>query len=60
MLRIYEINGATYQFEEGTQPPNAKLCEPKAVDRPTESKQAPAMQNKARAPRTKSVMRDGR
>lgn len=60
MLRIYEINGSTYQYEEGTQPPNAKLFEQKAVDR-AENKSAPALENKARrSPRTKSVMRDGR
>lgn len=57
MLRIYEINGATYQYEEGTQPANAKLVESaKKIER----KEAPAMQNKARSPRTKSVMLDGR
>ena len=57
MLRIYEINGATYQYEEGTQPANAKLVE---SARKIERKEAPALDNKARAPRTKSVMRNER
>ena len=39
MLKIYEYNGHTYQYEEGTQPEGAKLVEePKAKKRTTANK----------------------
>ena len=45
MLKIYEYNGLTYQFEEGKQPNGAKEVKPK--------EQKPA--NKSRTTRTKKV-----
>lgn len=45
MLKIYEYNGLTYQFEEGTQPNGAKEVKSK--------EQKPV--NKSRTTRTKKV-----
>ena len=47
MLKIYEYNGLTYQFEEGKQPNGAKEVKPETKER------KPA--NKSRATRTKKV-----
>ena len=43
-LKEYEVNGKTFQFTEGEQPPGAI---------PVESKAVPAPANKARSPRNK-------
>lgn len=48
MLKIYEYNGLTYQFEEGEQPEGAKL-----VKQPEEKEAKPA--NKARTARNKEA-----
>lgn len=55
MLKIYEYNGLTYQFEEGEQPEGAKLVEqPEAEEEQPEVKEAkPA--NKARTARNKAA-----
>ena len=54
MLKIYEYNGRTYQFEEGEQPVGAVEVRPevkKAVEPP--KKEAPKPANKARVVKTK-------
>lgn len=56
MLKIYEYNGLTYQFEEGEQPEGAKLVkqQPEAEEEQPEVKEAkPA--NKARTTRNKAA-----
>lgn len=62
MLKIYEINGRKFQFEEGKQPAGAvelkkKVAPPVKVaeepaEKPAEKAKAPA--NKARKPANKS------
>lgn len=46
MLKIYEYNGFTYQYEEGTQPKGAVEVKPQKERKTT---------NKARAPRNKKA-----
>ena len=57
MLKIYEYNGLTYQFEEGEQPEGAKLVkqqQPETEEEQSEAKEAkPA--NKARTARNKAA-----
>ena len=50
MLKIYEYNGFTYQYEEGKQPEGAKEVKPEA---PKAKEVQPA--NKARRTRTKKA-----
>lgn len=51
MLKIYKCaDGRTYQFEEGKQPADAVLIEPK---KEPSKKEAAAPANKARKPKTK-------
>ena len=51
MLKIYEYNGVTFQYEEGTQPEGAVEVKP---EKKVDAKQVkPA--NKARATRTKKA-----
>ncbi len=45
-LKEYEVNGSTWQYEEGQQPEDAKPVGPKA---------APTPANKAKAPTNKAV-----
>lgn len=55
MLKIYEFNGLTYQFEEGEQPDGAvevkKKAEPSKKAEPAAKAVKPA--NKAKAVKTK-------
>ena len=49
MLKIYEIDGKQWQFEEGEQPADAVEVVKKAVD-PPKNKAAKTAANKARKP----------
>lgn len=51
MLKIYEIDGKQWQFEEGEQPACAVEVKKKAVDPPETKAVKPS--NKARAVKTK-------
>ena len=51
MLKIYEINGKLWQFEEGEQPAGAVEYKQKAVEPPKNKAVTP--KNKARKPVTK-------
>lgn len=51
MLKIYEIDGKQWQFEEGEQPAGAVEVKEKAVDPPKTKAMKPS--NKARAVKTK-------
>ena len=51
MLKIYEYNGLTFQYEEGKQPEGA--VEVKQTKKPAAKQERPA--NKARAARTKKA-----
>lgn len=52
MLKIYQMpNGHRYQYEEGTQPEGAILCEPKKAE-PEEKAAKP--KNKAAKPANKT------
>ena len=55
MLKIYEYNGRTFQFEEGEQPAGAVEvgAKAKAVEPP--KKEAPKPANKARKAATKGA-----
>lgn len=48
MLKIYEYNGKTYQFEEGEQPAGAVEVEVKAKAVEPPKKEAPKPANKVR------------
>ena len=51
MLKIYVVNGLTYQFEEGEQPEGAVEVKPTQVAAPPAKAKKPA--NKARKAETK-------
>ena len=53
MLKIYEYNGKTYQFEEGEQPAGAVEVKPRAKAVEPPNKEAPKPANKARKVGTK-------
>ena len=46
MLKLYKLNGATFQFEEGNQPPEAVEVVAEKADKP--AAKAKALANKAR------------
>lgn len=46
MLKLYKLNGATFQFEEGNQPPEAVEVEVAKTDKP--AAKVKALANKAR------------
>ncbi len=53
MLREYELNGFTFQFEEGEHPEGAQLVSEKSDTKPVDDSKASKAPNKSKSPSNK-------